>query len=703
MNKIPLVNIGNKKRTIYLFSRNEKANLCIRKDTSFYPFYYEPDSFGDYVGYDGKKLRKVIVSNPDDIPKLRSPKSYSSDIKFTTNYIVERIDEILPSKYKYLFLDIEILANEIPDKNEAKYPISCITVWNNYSRKYKNWFLGDFPNEEIMLEDFVLYLQEIKADLWLSWNVNFDYNYLFRRIPNFAKRISPVNLVRRGNEDKIFYPVGMSILDYLTLFKKVFMREASYALDYIGETHLGKGKTYKKVDFGNLSEEIRYRNIEDVEMMVKLEEKYQLLPYYDEIRRLAMCNWEDLVYNSRIAEMLFLKEAKNMNIVLPNKKENEGMDLQGAIRNSLVTGDYYGIGKFDLNSAYPSVIYNFCLDSYNIVKKKDKDAVNINGIYFKQDQNAIMPRVVKKMLTLKNNIKKELKNNSELKNKYAGIKGIVNSLFGVTANKYFRLFNKKIASSITFLVRNLIEYTIRRLKEEGYEVVYYDTDAVMVNTEENITNKLNRYILDWAKEYGKESIDLQYEYEGCFSKVFFLGSCHYYGYLKGQEKPEIKGVEIKRVSSSKYESYFQKELLERILNKEKVDNIIKWILEEKERIKTLPLVEISFPFKLQNKKYKNKPIFVKAMENIENLYAIDKRPGIILYYIFVENYGYNKKGEVIDVIAFDENMYEKINRNKINWEEVVRRNIINKARSIFEAKGWNMISILESGQKMLWN
>ena len=265
-----------------------------------------------------------------------------------------------------------------------------------------------------MLNDFVKYVQEIKPDLFLSWNVSFDYTYLHNRIKNFAKKISPINSVRMGVGKDVFYPNGISIVDYSGnkkspgMFSKVFMREASYALDYIGETHLGKGKTYKDVNFSELNEEIKLRNIQDVEMMVELEEKYKLIPYYDELRRTSKVKWEDLAFNSRLIESLLLEEAKLKNIILPNKKESEEKKkFKGATRKSVATGLRFEVGMVDLTSCYPMMIKTFCLDTQNVANK----GIDVNGIKFKQNPDALLPSIVSKVLTIKDELKKELKTN----------------------------------------------------------------------------------------------------------------------------------------------------------------------------------------------------------------------------------------------------------------------------------------------------
>jgi DNA polymerase elongation subunit (family B) len=538
---LALLNIGNDKRKIFCFCRNEQGKQVIVEDSEFYPFYFEKTSEpnSQYISYDGKPLRKVFVSHPSEVSKNRSSSSYSSDIKFTTNYLINKVDEIVKCPIKHMFLDIEVMSKEMSNPADAKYPISCITIFNSFSKEYKTWYLGEWKNETLMLDNFVSYIKEEAPDLILAWSSSYDYGYLYNRIEKFSERISPVGLSRYGENRDILYPCGISIIDYLRWFKKIHMREASYTLDYIGQKHLGKGKEFGKVDFSVLSDRLRQHNVEDVELLVGLENKYQIIPYFDEIRRLSKCQFEDCYHNSRIVESLIFQEAKKQNVVLPNKpqvdEDEEETTFEGATREAEQCGLFEGIGEFDLSAAYPSMIANFCLDPSNIIcqagdlTKNPYDGTFINGVWFKQNSEAMLPLVVKRMLVLKDRIKKEKdanQNDKYLSIKYDAIKGVVNSIFGVTGLKYFRLFSNQVASSITYLVRDLLMYVKEQVELKGNKVIYWDTDALFINTKKDITEVLNGYIKKWALEkYGKKDISLVFERKGWYTSLFILGSC----------------------------------------------------------------------------------------------------------------------------------------------------------------------------------
>lgn len=704
-----LVNFAHKGRLVYLFTRDKNGKQIIVQDNEYYPYYFEPAEDGKFLSYDGKKLKKIVVGSPYDIAKMRSTESYSSDVKYSVNYITDNIPEFTKCPLKYFFIDIEILTDELPNVQLAKQPVSCITVYNSADKVYSSFFIAEYKSEEKMLDAFIAYVKKEAPDIWFSWNVDFDYQYLHNRIGDFAKKISPIDATRPSKEKNIWYPAGISICDYLQMFKKVNLRENSYSLNAVAEKHLGKGKTYKVIDFSKITPELQKRNFEDVEIMVKLEDKFHILEYFDEIRRFAKCQWEDLTHNSVILDSIFIQEAKNAGYILPSKAITDFYDdtlieeLQGAYRRS-DSGVFRNIYKADVGSMYPKQISNFCLDPANI-RTSAVDEINhcevikVGETYFAQDENALIPYLSHKLVTEKDILKKKLKEvkidspeHALLQVKYDAYKGLVNSLYGVTALDSFRLYNYKVASAITFLARDLLHYVEDNMKALGHEVIYTDTDALMYKSEKDETDLLNDMIQEWGgQKYQKNKIDIVFENEGYFDSLLIVGKCHYYGYLntKKGRKREIKGMEIKRSSSSKYEAKFQEELIEKILANERAEDIKQWIEKEKQLIKEYDIISFSFPAKVSNKEYKNLPIFVRAFNNTKNLIPDFKvLTGENFYYTFIKTMGKDSKGKDIDVIAFTVDNNKFLSKDRINWEEVIRRNINMKVETIFEAIGW---------------
>lgn len=733
-----ITNIYNHGRTVHLFCRDEKGEQSINVVNSFFPYYYLPDPNGEHVSYKGERLRKMIVSKPSEVTKNRGDSAYEADILFTRRFLVDKVDELEKCPIKYAFIDIEVLTKEFPNVQRAEKPISCISIYNSFSKKIECFYIEDYSGEFDMLNAFMKYMKTESFDLWLSWNVKFDYDYLHNRIPDFAESISVIGKARYGHDD-VTYPAGISIVDYLAWFKKVtFNREKSYALDSIAQKYL-KEESFEKIEFGVLNPKIKEKNINDVRRMVDLEEQKKLITYFDEVRRLAKVEWEDLIWNSRIVDVLLLQEAKNQKVVLPmRQKDLEKEDFEGAYREAFETGAFTDVGKYDLASAYPFAIIDFCLDPANIddeeecQHKSDVDRIGIETkagqeriehfidqakkadpegtvqeakpaevTYFKQNQGALLPTVVKKLMILKNNIKKELKvleldsqEYKDVKAKYEAIKSIVNSAYGVMGNRFFRLYDKRVASATTFIVRSLLKYVKERVDKDGYKVIYVDTDSIFIESKENLKDYLNGLIRQWGIEtFQKDDVSIEFDYEGIFEKLFIMTKCRYMGYLnkgkKGVEE-EVKGIEAKRKDSTIFLKTFQKELLIKIMDKEKKENIVTWIKEKIEALKIQPLKNISFPCKLarQPDEYKVTPIFLRALRNTE---GYEKRVGDPYYYIFMEGKDESKKEMVM---AFDEENFEHIDRDKVNWDRMIERNIIMKIQGIFEAMKWSLSDVV---------
>jgi len=749
-----LTNIHSIGREVTIFSRDDEGNLVINTDKSLFPYYYEKCHDGDIKSFDGEKVKKIFVTKPSDIHQQRSYTSYESDILFNKRYMIDKVKEMEKCPIKYAFIDIEIWAEDgnMPDIRKANHPVSSITIYNSLTTEIKNFFLNDYKSEFEMLDAFCKFMKEESFDIWLSWNVAFDYNYLHNRIPDFPKKISPIGEDRWAKDD-IRYPAGISIIDYLLWFKKITLnKHSSYALDAIAEDVLGKGKHHSDVDFSVVDETVRERNIEDVEIMRDLEAKKNVIPYYDEVRRLSKVEWEDLEWNSRIIDSLILQEAFKQNIVLPMKpKDNEKEDFEGAYREAYNLGAHWNIGKYDLASAYPNMIIDFCLDPSNCshgqnTPEAEAPVLTLEGNDFIQNSGALLPTVCKKLLEMKKVIGEEKKNTSvdapnyaDIKQRYDAIKTIVNSAYGVMGNRFFRLYDNRVASTTTFLVRDLLHFVRDRLEAEGKRVIYVDTDSVFIDSEEDLTDYLNDLIAEWGRKYGKEKISTDFDYEGSFEKLLILAKCRYFGELRkknGELEPEVKGVEAKRKDSTKFMKEFQTELVRRILDKESKESIFEWISSESERIEGLPLSEVSFPCKLSRKAedYKNKPIFIRAMEETE---GFEKKIGEKFYYIYVEPEHYEIEKEVEeyyileegarpgttrkkklslkkvlemeddesdvkihhevktkkvkkarDVKAFDERTWKSI--ENVDWVKMKDRNIWMKLDTIFGAMGWEI-------------
>jgi len=680
MLQLNVVNIANIGREIIVFHRIGKT-LCQFHDKSFFPYFYSVDPKGIFRTIDNKKVEKVLCSRPSDVKNRRDENSYEADILFTKRYIIDKITSFGKVDLKYSFVDIEVLCDTLPNYLYPEQSISCISCSNNYTGEIKTFYLKDYLDPRIavmnfdevekqLLDAFVKWIKEQQFDLLLGWNfIEFDWRYLSARYKKIfgcelAEMLSPIAQARYlGNSkqemEPNLIPAGISVMDYLEMYKKIYRTEPSYALDAICQKEL-KEQSYKKVDFSRLSGEIKEKNINDVRRMIEIEKKFKIIEYYDELRRMSMCEWSDVTWNSKMLDMILLREAKQKGIILPSKHYGEGIEVEeigfeGAYRRC-DTGLYKNLWKLDLSSAYPMAIINFCLDISNI----KNEGITINKVKFYQNENALLPTIARKLISKKDILKAQLKSINpeteeakDLQIKYDAIKAVVNSLFGVCGLKIFRLFDYRVAASITFLIRDLLHHVEDKLKEQDIEVIYLDTDSFFIKSKDNPKDLCNLLIKQWAKEkYNKDKIGIEFELEGQFEKLFIVALCHYKGYLRTNKglKEEIKGIEARRKDSSNFIREFQTNLIEKIMNEIPQKEVIEFINKEKERIKTLPLQDIGFPARLtkQDGEYKTivtnakgttynrkLPIHIQAKNNSKKIFGkFDKQLGDNYWWIY---------------------------------------------------------------------
>jgi DNA polymerase elongation subunit (family B) len=456
---------------------------------------------------------------------------------------------------------------------------------------------------------------------------------------------------------------------------------------------------------------------------------------------MGKCLWEDLTWNSKVLDMMLLSEAKAKGIILPSKHYGEEyieeVEFEGAYRRADL-GRFENLYKLDLSSAYPMAIIELCLDIANLTQNKNEQKIDITdretnevkySVYFKQNSNALLPTLARKLIIKKDYIKKQLKEldpespeGKDLQIKYDAVKSLVNSLFGVTALKIFRLYNVNIASSITSIIRDLLHYVEENLKENGAEVIYLDTDSVFIKSTDlglDILSLCNNLVKQWIKEkFNKNNTGIEFDLEGIFEQILIVALCHYKGRLRkpdGKLKNETKGIEAKRKDSSKFMQKFQTALIDKILDNEPQEDIIWFINQQKLAIKLVPLTDIGFPCKINNTKdYKSIPIFVRALEYSKELFGFTKVAGDTFYYIYVEPFGKairkasrnmkNKETGVKEiktsekeinknVLAYDDEQFDHI--KNIDWKKMIDRTIIDKCEHIFTALSWDLSLIKE--------
>ena len=246
--------------------------------------------------------------------------------------------------------------------------------------------------------------------------------YLSQFSPWGVVNQSSARITAKGfNKEQNYWDImGVSILDYLDLYRKhTFVRRESYKLDYIGEVELGENKhenpydTFQEFYSKDHQLFVEY-NIQDVELVDKLEDKMQLIALHLTMAYEAKVNYQDVFGQVRVWDTIIYNYLRSKNIVPPAIQESKTSDgYEGAYVKDPVVGFHDWICSFDLNSLYPHLImqYNISPETMVDLQKKTEDMLNEksdlsdldgrtitpNGAQFRTDKRGFLPEIMDKL------------------------------------------------------------------------------------------------------------------------------------------------------------------------------------------------------------------------------------------------------------------------------------------------------------------
>ena len=471
------------------------------------------------------------------------------------------------SQIKMLSIDIECESeNGFPSPDKAAEPLICITVKDYTTKKIIVFGQGNFVNdredvqyfncstETHLIEMFTKFWVEYNPDIITGWNVKFfDIPYLMNRFKNimgeqWIQQFSPWGIVNEGtalglgyNRTEAYFDLlGVTTLDYLDLYRKhTFVRRESYKLDHIGEVELGQNKldnpydTFKEFYQNDYQRFVEY-NIQDVELVDKLEDKMQLIALHLTMAYEAKVNYQDVFGQVRVWDTIIYNHLRSKNIVPPAMQESKTSDgYEGAYVKDPVVGFHDWICSFDLNSLYPHLImqYNISPETMvgfepnrvnveNMLNEKsdlsdlDGRTITPNGAQFRTDKRGFLPELMDTLYQERVVYKKKMieaqkmyqqtgdkkyefeiakNHNIQLARKIA-----LNSAYGAIGNQYFRYFDVRHAEGITmagqltirWIERDVNEFLNKMLKTKSVAyVVASDTDSIYIRLGE-VVNKI---------------------------------------------------------------------------------------------------------------------------------------------------------------------------------------------------------------------
>ena len=595
----------------------------------------------------GEEVSKIeiINLNKNEFANLKDKfsKTYEFDVKYTNRFLLDN-DIEYTKEYRTCFFDIE--TDMSLDTVNTPVPVTSIALYDSLTKQYimlmldfdqednvhkeeiNGTYIITYNDEKDMLQGFINYINDYQPDILTAYNLhNFDLPYLYNRMSllglkpmNMATNKRSYNFVSQDGM-KLSHIGGVELIDYYDLVQKLYRDDPleNFKLNTVGKAIVGLEKIEYKdkyKDIGEMYEKdkkmfIDY-NIRDVEILVEIEKKMKLISgFLQSTQKIVGCPLKDIFNNSVSLDFFMLKMFKD-EFVFPTKIKRTHQRILGALSGVIDERYdwkaetvappykmYNNIAVIDFAALYPNLIRTFNLSPE---MKGASKGITIDGVTFSQETRGILPRMVDILMKLKTEYgdkKHNVDPNSDdytIANAiYMGVKGLINSLYGVFVFPGFRMYDHDVGKSITISARMMLLTAYNYMYDNGYESMYADTDSLFFETHEQdhekcilevdkLVSDVNKHLKDTVKSGGSNESYLFMDFEKRFSKVVFMGvKKRYIGLcdvwdgkpMVGDEKFVVKGYDLKRSEIPDTIKKHIKEIILLGINKADVKDIVK--------------------------------------------------------------------------------------------------------------------------------
>jgi len=546
------------KKILYIFRDKDNKKHYYSSTFPYVCYYLNDEETIPEIMVPFSELERVEFEEYFDSYNLDKSRTYNGDIKpevlHAIDYYHQSKDEPVSNNMNVMFCDIEVYTetNDFPDPVYARSPITIITyryndiietlVFDLFRRDTSKINLKNvkfYKDEKSLIFGFFKRIKELDPDILTGWNfIHFDIAYLVNRCRTLK---IPLSSITKFGEIYVDLSNGVCdfpgyvVLDQLMLYKNfVFGSKESYKLDSIAKEELGESKVeienFNTVFKNDLKRAIEY-NIQDVELVYKLEKKLRFVSLQNEIRVICNSTFRNSSTPFGQLDSLLTTRLKKNGIAVRNSIHISKEKFEGAFVKEPIKGLHNWVVDFDFSSLYPSLIltYNIGVNtleckldndllSYNLMydrsklpdkvkviydpvySKQEKDITKeelveltkkyvytINGCFYKKHEEEISfyAKILDDLISRRKEFKKMMfeakKENDNFKydlyyNRQLVYKILANAMYGVLGNPNFRFFNIDCARSITMSGQEAIKQCIieanayvNKLKTGKYE------------------------------------------------------------------------------------------------------------------------------------------------------------------------------------------------------------------------------------------
>ncbi len=466
-----------------------------------------------------------------------------------------------------------------------------------------------------LLTVFAKRVEQLDPDLLIGWNfINFDLRILISRAERFGIKLKLGRggaianwRARRGDPQKGYVSIpGRVAIDGIDALKSATWSFTSFSLENVAQELLGRGKKVEGDVDDRVAEIVRNfthdkpalaaYNLEDCELVLDIFTHTKIIDYLVLRSRMTGLELDRLGGSVAAFTNLYLPKLHRSGYVAPNLPADGGLASPGGYVMDSKPGLYRNVLVLDFKSLYPSIIRTFKVDPLGLIeglKNPENSIPGFKGAQFDREKH-FLPHIITELWQQRDQAKQD---GDSVRSQ--AIKIIMNSFYGVLGSGGCRFYDTRLASSITMRGHEIMQTTAAWIAEQGYEVIYGDTDSTFVALDANldkadclqigeqlarlINQRWNQIIRD---EYKLECA-LEIEFETHFSQFLMptirgseAGSKKRYAGLTvdancGRETMVFKGLENVRTDWTQLARGFQAELFDHVFHQRDPSDFIR--------------------------------------------------------------------------------------------------------------------------------
>ena len=344
--------------------------------------------------------------------------------------------------------------------------------------------------------------------------------------------------------------------------------------------------------------------------------KLQMLPLTKVLTELAGNSWARTLSGTRAErnEYILLHEFHRNKYICPDKEYGKGRakaqveneDEEGAdtkkkdkYKGGLVFEPEKGLyEKFilvmDFNSLYPSIIqeYNICFTTVDrTTTAENENEEKVPEVPVDQNQG-ILPKLIATLVSRRREVKKLMKDKRATAEQMAlydtkqmALKLTANSMYGCLGYTQSRFYARPLAMLTTFKGREILRSTKELAESNQLQVIYGDTDSVMINTNTDTIAQALAVGHEFKKSVNERYRLLEIDIDNVFRRLLLHAKKKYAAINMAEidgkfvEKLEVKGLDMKRREYCALSKEASQRLLNEILSGEDSEVVLEKIHE----------------------------------------------------------------------------------------------------------------------------